>query len=86
MGCHSDVVCVFTNASRQQYMEAASQLQVMQQQNNITISQLHKQTAQLMAVVLNTSDSFQSHADRVAYIQESELWDKVQAKHQENPP
>ena len=77
MGCHSDVVCVLTNASRQQYMEAASQLQVMQQQKNITISQLQQQTAQLITVVLNTSDSFQSHADSVAYIQESELWGKV---------
>ena len=88
VSCRSRAVCILTDASGQQYTEAAGRWQAMQQQNDITIGQLQQQTAQLMAfmnssqmaAVLNTPESFQSHADRVAYVQESELRDKVQAE------
>ena len=39
---------MFTNACRQQYAEAASRWQTIQQQNDLTIGKLQEQTAQLM--------------------------------------
>lgn len=69
------VVCIPTDTDRQQFAEASSRWQAIQQQNDTTIGRLQEQTAQLMAfmnssratMVLRVSESSQPRAHRVTF-------------------